>query len=87
MITVAPVIGATVCRRVGIVKPTITIWWPPIAASIGKNGSRGGAQDERAQISCCVVRRNRAVGIRGLGHIGHVINRRTRWNRVDLLRH
>ena len=48
MITVAPVIRATVCPRVGIVVATITIWWPPIATPIGKNRSRGSAQNECA---------------------------------------
>src|SRR5262249_1010074 len=85
MITIAPV-SATVRRRVGIVQAPTTVWRPPIAAPIGKDRSWGCTQDERAQISCCVVRCNGAIGVPSLRNVRYVINRRAGRNGIDLLR-
>src|SRR5207249_9563255 len=48
MITITPVIGATVRRGVGIIVLTVTVWLPPIATPIGEDRSRGCAQNECA---------------------------------------
>jgi hypothetical protein len=48
MVSVTPIVSATVCGRIRIVVTTITIWWPPIATSISENRSQTGTQDERA---------------------------------------
>jgi hypothetical protein len=71
---VTTVISTAVSPWKRIVEAPITIWRPPIASPIGKDSACRSAQNERAQISRCVVRCNCAVRVSGLGNIRYIIN-------------
>jgi len=48
MITITPVVGATVRRGIRIVVTAVTVWLRPVATAIGKDRTHGRTQNERA---------------------------------------
>jgi hypothetical protein len=82
--TIAAEFAATYVAGLRIVTASITIGRPPVPVCIGKDCSRGGAQDKHIQAPWCIAGCNDIVGV-DLPDIGHLINGPARWDRVSVL--